>query len=153
MFWRIHLKVVHVKSSCDQSYLDFARLQCVVECQSPYHIHILVANVFLHEVVEICDLLHLHLLFIVLSVYDKQHMLCSMNVAILKQWRVYRILDGSLKTLFALAVARVHDSHSTVSHRRADILEIHVDMSMHSYYLRNALNRAEQHVIGFGESV
>ena len=74
-------------------------------------------------------------------------------IVIVEQRRVKRIVNGLLQSAFAFAIARAHDSHTTIFEHHLHVVEVEIHKAMIGYYLGNALGCNAQRIVGTSKSL
>ena len=82
-----------------------------------------------------------------------KHLLGVVNIVVVEQRRMQRILNGLGDTTFAGAIASTHDSHTTILQNGLHILEVEVNNTVHRDHLTDALGCITKRVVGTSKSV
>ena len=145
--------VVDAEARGEYRHLD-ALAQLGIERQSPLQLEL--AAEALHEVVDVVHLVHRQsgvLALLAGKRYGEEYLLGVVDVVVVEQRRVERILDGLLHSALALAVAGRHDSHAAVLGHRLHVVEVEVDESVNGDYLGYRLGSHAESVVGLAEGI
>ncbi|MPM32663.1 hypothetical protein SDC9_79228 [bioreactor metagenome] len=107
---------------------------------------------FRHKVVQGVHLFHHKRIFLAKREVD-QDLLCTENIVVIEQRRIYGIFDSPVHTILSRTNAATHNSYTTVFQSGFHVGKVKIYVSMYSDDLCNALGGGCQRIIGPGKSI
>ena len=149
LFAQIFGHYAHFGACGKECYFDFF-IECIVESYAPDDFDV-VAHL-LHEGVDFFHFAHQDW-FGFGAIEVEKDFLRFVDIVVVEQRRVECILDGGCYTIFAFAIAIVHDSNTAIAHDGADIGKVDIDVTFDSDDFDYTAGCVGKHVVGIGKCV
>ena len=146
----LHARDVADAESCGEDGDFDVFVEVLVIGDTPDDLDVLVAE-FVHELVEFLHLRHQERVSLAL-VDVEEDFLGVIDIVVVEQGRVERLVDGSCQTMLALAETIAHDGNAAVLEHLLHIAEVEVDGAAHGDELSDALDGDGEDFVCFGET-